>query len=153
MVNFLNSIKSIFVPKSSKMTLSSDQKDQLNQAIICLLTEMVKADYVELTIEKMVLNTHLTEQLSLSRAKANQYLAQANITSEVSVSLRPQTEVINEFLSTEDKHSLLVQLWQIAEADGEIHLLETHTFYQAGEQMGFNKTQLDRICHPEDIIN
>jgi len=153
MINLLNSIKSFFVPKSSKMTLNSDQKDQLNQAIICLLTEMVKADYVELTVEKMVLNTHLTEQLSLTRAKANQYLAQANITSQVSVSLRPQTEVINEFLSTEDKHSLMVQLWQIATADGEIHLLETHTFYQAGEQLGFSKSQLDRICHPEDIVN
>jgi len=153
MVNILNSIKSFFEAKSSKDDLSSDQKDQLNQAIICLLTEMVKADYVELYIEKLVLNEHLTKRLNLSRAKANKYLAHANISAQVSVTLKPQTEIINNYLNRQDKHALMVQLWQIASADGEIHLLETQTFYQAGEQLGFSKGHLDRICHPEKAIN
>lgn len=153
MVNILNSIKSFFSSDSDTASLDEEEKDKLNQAIICLLTEMVKADYVELYIEKLVLNEHLTKRLNLSRAKANKYLAHANISAQVSVTLKPQTEVINRYLSNPDKHALMVQLWQIASADGEIHLLETQTFYQAGEQLGFNKSQLDRICHPQKVIN
>ncbi len=153
MVNILNSIRSFFSSDSAPARLDDEDKDQLNQAIICLLTEMVKADYVELYIEKLVLNEHLTKRLNLSRAKANKYLAHANISAQVSVSLKPQTQIINRFLNRRDKHALMVQLWQIASADGEIHLLETQTFYQAGEQLGFNKSQLDRICHPENVIN
>ena len=54
-MNFLNSIKSLLSSNQGKSELSVDESKELNHAIVELMLEMVRADFVELHAEKQAL--------------------------------------------------------------------------------------------------
>ncbi len=150
-MNLFNSIKSILQIEQKKIVLNADETKELNQAIVELMLEMVKADFVELYAEKQVLSAYLSQSLNLTTDKANQYIEEAEDRINFSISLESQTNVINNYLNKIQKIKLMEQLWELAIADNQVHLLEENLFYKAGDLLGIKKSMLEKICQNETI--
>lgn len=145
-MNLLNSIKSVLKVSQEKTTLNAKEKKELNGAIVELMLEMVKADFVELHAEKQALSAYLSQSLNLSKEKVMQYIEDAEVRINFSISLESQTNVINNYLNKEQKVELMNQLWELAIADNQVHLLEENLFYKAGGLLGIKKNLLEDIC-------
>ncbi len=131
--------------------LNSTEEDELNHAIVELMLEMVKADFVELYAEKTALSEYLSDSLGLTKKDVERYIDEAELRTHFSISLESQTNVINNYLGKEQKMELLNHMWRLAIADNEVHLLEENLFYKAGQLLGIKKPQLDTICQSTEI--
>lgn len=145
-MNLLNSIKSILNINPDKKTLNAKETRELNHAIVELMLEMVKADFVELHAEKKALSSYLSQSLNLPREQVVKYIEEAEVRINFSISLESQTNVINNYLNKQQKIELMNHLWQLAIADNQVHLLEENLFYKAGDLLGIKKAQLENIC-------
>lgn len=145
-MNFLQTIKSLLRLEVVKHPLSDGEQKELNLAIIELMLEMVRADFVELHTEKKALIALLTETLDMSETDVLEHIANAEIRSDFSLSITTQTNVINNFLNKSEKADLLRVMWLLANADQEVHLLESQLINQAGQLLGFRETELKQLC-------
>ena len=145
-MNLFSSIKSLLQLSPSERQLTVHEQSELNHAIVELMMEMVRADFVELYAEKTALTEYISLQLGLSEQDVTQYIEAAEMRAEFSISLESQTNVINNYLGHVQKVDLMQHLWVLAVADNEVHLLEQNLFYKAGELLGLKKPQLDEIC-------
>lgn len=132
--------------KHADKVLNSTEENELNHAIVELMLEMVKADFVELYAEKTALTEYLSDSLGLTKADVERYIDAAEVSTHFSISLESQTNVINNYLGREQKIDLLNHMWRLAIADNEVHMLEENLFYKAGHLLGIKKAQLDTIC-------
>ncbi len=148
-MNLFSSIKSLLQLDPAEKQLSAAEQRELNQAIVELMLEMVKADFVELYAEKTALAEYLSNKLGLTKTDISNYIEAAEMRTDFSISLESQTNVINNYLNSEQKHDLLRHLWALAVADNEVHLLEENLFYKAGQLLGVKKAQLDFICQAD----
>lgn len=152
-MKLFSSFKSLLQFNQSDEQLSDDEQAELNHAIVELMMEMVRADFVELYAEKTALAEYLSLKLGLSQQDVTQYIEAAEIRAEFSISLESQTNVINNYLAHDQKMDLMQHLWVLAVADNEVHLLEQNLFYKAGSLLGLKKPQLDEICQAADYSN
>jgi len=150
-MNLFQTIKSLLGGQEGPRQLSEEENEELNHAIVELMLEMVKADFVELHAEKQALSGYLSETLGMPKEAVESYIEAAAVRINFSISLESPTNVINNYLGKEQKVELMNQLWQLAIADNQIHLLEENLFYKAGQQLGIKKAQLDEICQPLDV--
>jgi uncharacterized tellurite resistance protein B-like protein len=145
-MNLFSSIKSLLNLSPAEKQLNDTEQSELNHAIVELMMEMVRADFVELYAETTALAEYLSLKLGLSEQDVTQYIEAAEIRAEFSISLESQTNVINNYLGYVQKTDLMRHLWALAVADNEVHLLERNLFYKAGELLGLKKPHLDEIC-------
>ncbi len=150
-MNLLSSIKSIWPSKPAEKHLTTDEQTELNNAMVELMVEMVKADFVELYAEKTALSDYLSGQLGFSKQDVARYVEAAELRTDFSISLESQTNVINNYLGSVQKVELMQHLWALAVADNEVHLLEKNLFFKAGQLLGIKKAQLDEICQSNEI--
>ncbi len=144
-MNFLQSLKSALKVRQTEKPLTSSEKNELNHAIVELMLEMVRADFVELHTEKKALIALLSETLALTSEEVIDYIEKAEIRADFSLSIKSQTNVINNYLGKAEKAELLCQMWQLAYADDELHLLESNLIEQVGQLMGFNQQELKSL--------
>ena len=149
-MNLFSSIKSLLKLGPSERQLSDQEQSELNHAIVELMMEMVRADFVELYAEKTALTEYISLKLGLSEQDVTQYVEAAEVRAEFSISLESQTNVINNYLGQKQKIDLMQHLWALALADNEVHLLEQNLFFKAGELLGLKRPQLDDICQAAD---
>ncbi len=145
-MNLLNSIKSLLNVNQENKALNTSESKELNHAIVELMLEMVKADFVELHAEKQALSSYLSQSLNLPKEQVDEYIEAAEDRINFSISLESQTNVINNYLAKEQKIELMNHLWQLAIADNQVHLLEENLFYKAGSLLGIKKSLLTGIC-------
>ena len=150
-MNLFSSIKSLWQSGQSNQSLNQAEQQELNHAIVELMLEMVRADFVELYAEKTALSAYLSDKLGLSKQDVAQYIEVAEMRTDFSISLESQTNVINNYLGAVQKLDLMQHMWALAVADKEVHLLEKHLFYKAGQLLGIKKPQLDEICQSVEL--
>lgn len=146
-MNFLQSLKSMLKVGHSDRPLTESEKKELNHAIVELMLEMVRADFVELHTEKTALIDLLSESLQLGADEVVEYIDKAELRADFSLSIKTQTNVINNYLGKSEKAALLSHMWQLAYADDELHLLESNLIEQAGQLLGFNQQELKSLCN------
>ncbi|MCF6300375.1 MAG: TerB family tellurite resistance protein [Proteobacteria bacterium] len=146
-MNFIRTVKSLFNTNQVNDTLSELEKKELNQAIVELMLEMVRADFIELYSEKTLLSQLIEEVLGVDVVEIKRYIERAELRTDFSLSLQTQTNVINNYMGRDEKSNLLVKLWDLANADNELHLLEENLIYKVGHLLGFNKSHIDKICN------
>lgn len=145
-MKLLQSLKSILKVGHSGQPLSQNEKNELNNAIVELMLEMVRADFVELHTEKTALIALLSDSLELRPEEVIEYIEKAEIRADFSLSIKSQTNVINNYLTRAEKAALLANMWQLAYADDELHLLESKLIEQASHLMGFSQQELQSLC-------
>ena len=125
--------------------LQKSEKRELNQAIVELMVEMVRADFVELQAEKALLSQVIQETLEVDNERAGEIIERAEMRNDYSLSLKSQTAIINNYMPKQQKKKLIANLWQLADADNEIHLLEKNLLYEVAGQLGLEKNLVDKI--------
>lgn len=145
-MKLLQSLKSILKVGHSDQPLTESEKKELNHAVVELMLEMVRADFVELHTEKTALIALLSDSLELHPEEVVEYIEKAEIRADFSLSIKSQTNVINNYLTHAEKAALLANMWQLAYADDELHLLESKLIEQASQLMGFSQQELQSLC-------
>jgi uncharacterized tellurite resistance protein B-like protein len=98
----------------------------LQVAAAALLIELGKADYNSGAAEQTAIVAAIRRCTGVNEEELTALLADAEHSSKQSTSLYEFTSLINRDYSVEEKYSLVVELWRIAAADGEIHRYEDH---------------------------
>ncbi len=145
-MKFLSTIKKLMNIGVNSSDLTDTEKSQLNQAVVGMMVEMIRADFVELQKERDVLSDVVCATLGLGAEEAARLIGRAELQSDFSLSLNTQSTVINNFMGREEKRRLICNLWLLANADNELHLLEENLLYEAAEQLGFDRNQVNQVC-------
>ena len=126
--------------------LTSQESEQLQLAISTLMIEMIRADFIELQKEKKIMHEVIIASMDLTKEEAEKLIKNAEVHSDFTLSLQSHTSVINNFLSQEEKQTLLKNLWILANIDDELHKLEFNMLSDVAKHLGFNTAQLNQIC-------
>jgi uncharacterized tellurite resistance protein B-like protein len=146
-MNIFASIKKLMRLSVISKELTSQELEQLQLAISTLMIEMIRADFIELQKEKKIMHEVITASMDLSDSQADVLIENAEIHSDFTLSLQSHTSVINNFLSYEEKQTLLKNLWVLANIDNELHQLESNMIDEVAKLLGFNPSQLNQICN------
>jgi uncharacterized tellurite resistance protein B-like protein len=98
----------------------------LQVAAAALLIELGKADYNTGAAEQGAIVDAIKRCTGVRDDELEALLADAQRSSAQSTSLYEFTSLINRDYSVDEKYALIVELWRIAAADGEIHKYEDH---------------------------
>ena len=146
-MSILTSIKKLMRLSVISKKLTSQESEQLHLAISTLMIEMIRADFIELQKEKKIMHKVITASMDLSDDEADSLIENAEINSDFTLSLQSHTTVINNFLSTTEKQTIIKNLWVLANIDDELHKLEFNMLNEVASLLGFNATQLNQICN------
>ena len=145
-MSILASIKKLMRLSVISSELTSQESEQLQIAVSTLMIEMIRADFIELQKEKKIMHEVLSASMNLSEKKVDELIKNAEIHSDFTISLQSHTEVINNYLSVEEKKTIIKNLWVLANIDNDLHKLEFNMLKKVSTLLGFNKTQLTQIC-------
>jgi uncharacterized tellurite resistance protein B-like protein len=145
-MNILTAIKKLMRLSVISKELTSQESEQLKLAISILMIEMIRADFIELQKEKKIMHEVIMATMELSAADADKLIETAEVHSDFTISLQSHTAVINNFLSQDEKKTLIKNLWILANIDDELHKLEFNMLNKVAKHLGFNSAQLNQIC-------
>ena len=145
-MNILTAIKKLMRLSVISKELTSQESEQLQLAISTLMIEMIRADFIELRKEKKIMHEVIIASMDLSANEADKLIANAEVHSDFTLSLQSHTAVINNFLSHDEKQTLIKNLWILANIDDELHKLEFNMLSEVATHLGFNATQLKQLC-------
>jgi uncharacterized tellurite resistance protein B-like protein len=145
-MNILTAIKKLMRLSVISKELTSQESEQLQLAISTLMIEMIRADFIELQKEKTIMHEVIIASMDLSEKEAEVLIKNAEVHSDFTISLQSHTAVINNFLSYEEKQTLIKNLWILANIDDELHKLEFNMLNEVAKHLGFNSTKLKQIC-------
>ena len=145
-MSILTSIKKLMRLSVISKELTSQESEQLQLAISTLMIEMIRADFIELQKEKKIMHEVITASMDLSDSEADKLIENAEINSDFTLSLQSHTSVINNYLSTEEKQTLIKNLWVLANIDDELHKLEFNMLNDVAKHLGISHSQLNQIC-------
>lgn len=145
-MNILTSIKKLMRLSVISKKLTSQESEQLHLSMATLMMEMIRADFIELQKEKKIMYDVITASMDLSPFETDKLVENAEIHSDFTLSLQSHTSVINNFLSSHEKQTLIKNLWILANIDDELHQLEFNMIQDVALQLGFSTSQLNQIC-------
>ncbi|TGG95416.1 TerB family tellurite resistance protein [Natronospirillum operosum] len=101
------------------------EKDtRVELAAAVLMVEVIMADHEVSADEEQVLKERISESLKLPDDEVEAMMAEARKEQEQTLDLYQYTTVINEQFSPTEKYLLLVDLWLLAYANGNVHRYE-----------------------------
>jgi uncharacterized tellurite resistance protein B-like protein len=134
-------IKALF--EAETIGTSESIVDKKHLAAAALLIDVACADDSFDSEELAVLEAHLIKQFQLSDDIAKELCDYAQQKHKDSTSLYEFTQLINKHFTASDKYDLVVGMWDVAYADGNIDRYEEHLIRQASD--------LIYVCHSDFI--
>ena len=116
----------------------------INHAAAALMVEIMAADDEWDDVEAQRIKELLNDTLSVTEQEADALLAEAREKREEAHDLYQFTSVVNEHYSNEQKYQLLIQLWSVAYADGQIDRYEEHMLRRLSELLHLAHSQFIR---------
>ena len=103
-----------------------DQALVLRKTAALLMLEVAKADQNYSLDEQEVMIENIASAYELTVSECQQLLQRAEVELEEVVSLQSLTRLLVEQCSVDERQQLLVQLWKVAYADGDLDKYEEH---------------------------
>ncbi len=125
-MSVLNRLQEIFNNTPKAAVNQPDDQPSLDLACAALLVEVARADYADDPRETEATLAAIRRVLEVSETDITQLLSEANAEVEEGTSVFPHTSLINEHCSREQKYEILVAMWQVAFADGNLDKYEEH---------------------------
>ena len=125
-MSVLERLQAIFSDSPEATVPESDDQPDLNLACAALLVEVARADYADDPKETEATFTAIRKVLRVPETDIAELLSEANAEVEEGTSVFPHTSLINEHCSREQKYDILVAMWQVAFADGNLDKYEEH---------------------------
>lgn len=105
---------------------NKENSDDIQFSVALLLTEIMHADHVLHEHEKQMVINLLRQQFSLEETAATELYLRANKKMNEVVSLHHHTSRINSDFSYLKKFELMINLWKVVFADGQVDRYEEH---------------------------
>ncbi|MBW8185289.1 TerB family tellurite resistance protein [Shewanella nanhaiensis] len=131
-----------FLTSHSQAVTPEEQTRQLNLAAVSLLLEVVFADETLSNEEAKLLPSMLTDTLSLTQSEAEELIEEATKIQGNSTSLYEFTSEINEQCSVEQKQKLILAMWKLAYADGQLCRYEDQIIRRTAELLYLKHSEL-----------
>jgi uncharacterized tellurite resistance protein B-like protein len=123
------------------------RETQVRLAAAVLLVEVAAADQAFDDREAQAMMTILAKKFSLSEQQINTLHEQARTEQDHASSLQTYTRVIHEQFTPEQKFELVVNMWEVAYADGELDKYEEHIIRRVSELLYVSHTDFIRAKH------
>jgi uncharacterized tellurite resistance protein B-like protein len=104
----------------------AERGDDVELATAALLVEMARADFVEESTERELIQKLLADRFDLLEAERGALLGRATQRADAAVSLQEFTRLLHEQLDAEEKLGIVAMLWELSLADGRIDKHEEH---------------------------
>ena len=118
----LNKIKSFFEPKIQDTEISMSEK--LHFAAAALLIEVAYADSSIEKIEKDKMVNILHTKFDIEQSKINDLIKLTEEEIKNSISMFEFTNIVNKNFEDDERFNLIVAMWEIAYADGDLDKYE-----------------------------
>ena len=142
MATIWDRIKAALEPKTA---VPEQVEHQLRMATGALLLEMCRADLKVLPEERSYIVQSIKEAFKLTKEETRELIEAAEAESECAVSINIYTSLINEFSSSDQKQQLIADLWHVAYADGELHVLEENLIERVAHLIAVPAKRVERI--------
>lgn len=131
----LDSIQQFFQQafNDSEASRSSQAEVSLELAAAALLCEVMRADYRRDDAEVASLRNTLRERYRLSEPAVEDLMRLAQQKVENSVDHFQFVSLLNDHYTQEERFTLVVSMWRLAYADGELDPLEEHRIRRIAE--------------------
>lgn len=110
-----------------------DPEHQLRLAAAALLIETARADARQDGVEEETLTATLREGLGLSTEEVAELVRLANEEVDAATSLYQFTRLINDHFDPPRKRTLILDMWKVAVADGDVDRYEEHLIRRVAE--------------------
>ena len=101
-----------------------EKEARVELAAAVLMVEVIMADHQVSADEERVLKERILESLRLPEHEVDAMMAEARKEQEQTLDLYQYTTVINQAFDPVEKYHLLVDLWLLAYANGNVHKYE-----------------------------
>ncbi|MEI6859539.1 MAG: TerB family tellurite resistance protein [Shewanella sp.] len=109
-----------FLTSHAQAVTPEEKTRQLNLAAVSLLLEVIFADETLSKDEAKMLPQLMTKALPLTPEEAQELIDEAKKIQGDSISLYEFTKEINEQFNVEQKQKLILAMWKLAYADGQL---------------------------------
>lgn len=131
-----------FIQARTQAISPEDKVHQLNMAAATLLLEVVYADETLSDAEVALLPQMLINTLNIDVATANELIAEAKTVRGNATSLFEFTAEINDQFSLDEKQQLLLAMWRLAYADGELSQYEDQIIRRCADLLYLKHSEL-----------
>lgn len=131
-----------FIQAHTQAVSPEDKAHQLKLAAASMLLEVVFADETLTPQEAELLPQLLTETLSMSKENAQALIDEAKSVQGNAISLFEFTSAINAEYSLEQKQQLLLAMWQLAYADGQLSQYEDQIIRRTADLLYLKHSEL-----------
>lgn len=131
-------IRSAFDPGSAD---ADETGAGLRLAAAALLVEVAAADFESRPEERDAVKSALREVFQLPEESLDRLIAEAECEQDEATSLFKYTRVLNENCSPEERFEILINMWRVAYADGELDKYEDHRIRRLAELLNLSHRQ------------
>ncbi|ABM26694.1 MULTISPECIES: TerB family tellurite resistance protein [Shewanella] len=131
-----------FIQSHTQAVSPEDKAHQLKLAAASMLLEVVFADETLAAEEMALLPKLLTDTLSMTDDDANALIDDAKQVQGNATSLFEFTSAINAEFSLEQKQQLLLAMWQLAYADGQLSQYEDQIIRRTADLLYLKHSEL-----------
>jgi len=146
MYKFLKSALTRFISQGDS-PVTQDETDSIKFAVTILLVEVMYADHKLDKLEKKVVIKLLQEQFALDAAEAIRLFDLASHKMNDVVSLHQYTSRVNTELTIQEKHSLMINLWKVVFADGQVDKYEEHFVRRVADLLHYSHRDFIKAKH------
>ncbi|MEC4728653.1 TerB family tellurite resistance protein [Shewanella sp. D64] len=131
-----------FLTSHAQAVTPEEQAHHLNLAAVSLLLEVVFADETLSDEEANLLPSMLAEALSLVPSEVEELVKEATEMQKNSTSLYEFTSEINQNCSVEQKQKLILSMWKLAYADGQLCQYEDQIIRRTADLLYLKHSEL-----------
>lgn len=143
--DWLARLAAVVTEPASPVPLSALDLAQLKQAVAALLLEMIYADFVVLPVERKAVTESLSRYFDLDARELDKLLRNAEDQAQSTPGWLSHLVPVNELMTHEQKVRLLQCLWQLAQVDSTVHVMENAMLEQLARAMRIGPDELARI--------
>lgn len=122
----LGSIKTFLKQRLQHHAGSTERREGLQVATAAILLEVSRADFEIDEQELEVIATALSRTFAINDEDVRELIAAALEKDEETLSLYPFLQLVNDHCSSEEKFTIIVDLWRVAYADGRLDKYEEY---------------------------
>ncbi|SQH74779.1 conserved protein of unknown function [Shewanella benthica] len=134
-----------FLTSHSQAVTPEEKARQLNLAAVSLLLEVIFADETLSEEEAKLLPQLMTKALSLTQAETEELIDEAKKIQGDSISLYEFTKEINEQCDIEQKQKLILAMWKLAYADGQLCQYEDQIIRRTADLLYLKHSELIKM--------
>ncbi len=143
----LRTLKALFEDQIAGLARDDDRAHALPLAVAALLFEISRADHEVHEDERHAIALAVASVCDVPAAEIEDLLASASDAVDDAVSLYEFTSVVNEHLEHAQKYDLLVLLWRVAHADGQVDHYEEYYVRKIADLLHLSQRDFIRAKH------